>query len=358
MDLSKGRNMKRFLYYIIMGLMLLIPAWVAGQDDGQTDKEEIPIDPYRKESRSDDFWSIQVENDFFTQSGDRYYTNGIELSWMIVGEPPAWLRGLSMIFPAYRRGRGVNAVNYTIGHKMFTPEDVYAYNLVEDEQPYAGYLYTSFTLLSHITGGMVDEGAALEFTFGLVGPGAGGEEVQKSYHDLIGVEQSNGWDNQLENELVLGVSYSRMWRIIQPIAGSFQFGITPHMTLAGGNAYTFGAGGVMFRIGTHLDTDIGPPTIKPGFPGGAYFGGEHKANWYIYMGTESRIVGRNLFLDGNTFVDSHSVEKEYIVGDLQFGLVIHFARVRLSVSSMFRTKEYAGQGAESHYGAINLSFRF
>ena len=114
----------------------------------------------------------------------------------------------------------------------------------------------------------------------------------------------------------------------------------------------------MFRMGTHLDSDIGPPTIKPGFPGGAYFGGEQKTNWYFFAGTESRIVIRNIFLDGNTFSDSHSVDKEYIVGDLQFGVVWHFRRVRLAISNMFRTKEYVGQSSETNYGAINFSFRF
>ncbi len=310
------------------------------------------------ESDSDDFWCLQVENDYFTQSGDRYYTNGMELSWMVVGEPPAWLNGLSKIFPAYRKGRGVNAVNYSIGHKMFTPDDVYSTVLVPDEQPYAGYLYASFGLLSHITGGEVDSGANLEFTFGVIGPSAYGEEVQNSYHRLIGVEESLGWEYQLKNEPILGVSYSRMWRIVQPVTESLEFGMTPHFTVTGGNAYTFLAGGVMFRLGTNLKTDIGPPTIRPGFPGGAYFGGKHEMNWYLFAGTESRLVLVNIFLDGNTFEESHSVEKEYIVGDFQFGIVFHFKRARISIANMFRTKEYVGQKAETHYGAINISFRF
>ena len=300
----------------ILIMLTILPVFVWGEisDEETADQKET-------ESRTDDYWSIQIENDVFTRSGDKHYTHGMQLSWMVVGDPPNWLKGLSQIFPAYRKGRGINAVVYTIGHKMFTPEDVESEELVEDEMPYAGYLYGSVTLLSHITGGIVDKGAALEFTLGIVGPDAGGEAVQNNFHDFIGVERSNGWEHQLNNEIALGVSYSRMWRVVQPITDTLQFGVSPHLTATVGNVYTFGAGGVMFRMGTHLDSDIGPPTIKPGFPGGAYFGGEQKTNWYFFAGTESRIVIRNIFLDGNTFSDSHSVDKEYIVGDLQFGVV-------------------------------------
>jgi lipid A 3-O-deacylase len=50
-------------------------------------------------------------------------------------------------------------------------------------------------------------------------------------------------------------------------------------------------------------------------PGAAYFqtpkGG---FGWCLFASFEGRAVARNIFLDGNTFTDSHSIDKKTFVG--------------------------------------------
>jgi len=167
-----------------------------------------------------------------------------------------------------------------------------------------------------------------------------------------------GWDNQLKNELGLLVSYSRIWNIIQPGPGFLEIGISPHLTGTLGNIYTHAAGGVMFRLGNNLRASFTPPNIRPGFPGISYFNPSPRFNWYLFFGHESRIVFRDIFLDGNTFADSHNVEKELLVGDHQFGLALHKNNFRIALSNMLRTKEFASQDTLTQYGALNLSFTF
>ncbi len=70
------------------------------------------------------------------------------------------------------------------------------------------------------------------------------------------------------------------------------------------------------------------------------------------------MVGRNIFLDGNSYQNSHSVDKKYLVGDLQAGLVITFKRVRLAFTNIFRTNEFHGQNEADEFGSISASFRF
>jgi hypothetical protein len=167
-----------------------------------------------------------------------------------------------------------------------------------------------------------------------------------------------GWDNQLSNEPTLGISYARLWSIIQPGPGSLQFGIIPHLTAQLGNVYTYGAGGVIFRLGNNLRTSFSPPTIRPGFPGVCYFRSSQSFSWYLFGGHESRWVFKDIFLDGNTFKDSHSVKKENLVGDYQFGLSLHKGRLRVSLSNVYRTKEFEEQKELTRFGALNLSFSF
>lgn len=304
------------------------------------------------------FTSVQLENDFFADSGDRYYTHGTQLSVLKKQAPPDWLFTLSELIPLYVEGSQLNLVNYRLAQKIFTPDDTEATALVSDERPYAGYLYAGVSLISQIySSDNVDHGNMAEFTLGVVGPSAMSEQSQKNFHNLVGIDSPNGWDNQLEDEAALGVSYTRFWRLVQPMNGGLETGVNPHMTLTLGNVYTYGAGGVMFRLGERLKSDWSPPTIGPGFPGVSYFRSRGASSWYFYMGFESRLVGRNLFLDGNTFKESHSVDKETLVGDMQFGFVYTLDNWRIAFSNMIRTREYVTQQDNMHYGAVNISYR-
>jgi len=114
----------------------------------------------------------------------------------------------------------------------------------------------------------------------------------------------------------------------------------------------------MFRLGRNLRRDLSPPNIRPGFPGVTYFQNGLQSSWYFYLGFESRLVLRDIFLDGNTFTDSYSVEKEKLVGDMQYGLVYIFDDMRISISNMTRTDEFTTQEKITRYGAITLSFRY
>jgi len=314
-------------------------------------------EPNNRDTFNNEYWSIQLENDFLASSGDRYYTHGTSVSLLLIEDPPGWLKRVAQLFPTYETDGIINGVNYSIGQKIFTPEDTDSRAIIENDRPYAGYLYACAALLSRVRRNrFFDIGNLLEFTIGTVGPLAIGEQAQTSFHDLVGIDKPQGWNNQLRNEPALGVSYSRFWRVVQPLGDSFDIGVSPQLTASLGNIYTYVAAGVIFRLGTGLANDLSPPNIKPGFPGIAVFVIEDQHSWYFFVGAETRIVGRNIFLDGNTFQESHSVEKEPVIGDYQFGFVYRVGNLRLSFSNMFRTKEYTTQKDEAWYGAVNISF--
>ena len=69
-------------------------------------------------------------------------------------------------------------------------------------------------------------------------------------------------------------------------------------------------------------------------------------------------MGHNIFLDGNTWKNSHHVDKKPLVGDLQAGVVISWGRFRGSFTNVFRTREYYGQSEKDEFGSINLSVLF
>lgn len=308
------------------------------------------------DSVKEEYWSIQLENDFFARSGDRYYTHGTEVSRTVIGDRAQWLEDVATFLWVFDSDGEVNGINYRIGQKIFTPDDIESTDLVVNDRPYAGYLYISAAILSSVSQKTnIEVGNLFEVTLGIVGPSAKAEEVQSGFHDLIGIDKANGWDNQLNDELALGVSYTRFWKQVNPI-GTLNYGMTPHINLVLGNVYTYAATGIMFRFGTHLNNDLAPPNIRPGFPGLSLFQPNLQSNWYFFAGMEGRAVARNIFLDGNTFSDSHSVDKKPLVADFQYGFVFRTGKMRFSISNMIRSKEFEGQQDETRFGAVNISF--
>ncbi len=309
---------------------------------------------------SESFFSVQYENDLFTpNSADRYYTSGLQLTSLKKTKPPEWLADVSSWTPFYQQGSDLNMLQYSLGQKIFTPEDIAASELQKNDRPYAGYLYFGISVLSRFKHAKnYDVGNQFEITLGIVGPASLSEQSQKYVHKLTGSNDPNGWDNQLNNELAVGLSYSRFWRFSHSITDSLSFGVNPQVSGAVGNVYTYAASGFMLRLGSDLKRDLSPPNIRPGFPGVIYFDGRKKSSWYIYLGFEGRLVLRNIFLDGNTFTDSHSVEKEILVGDMQYGFVYMFDTIRIAFSNMIRTDEFKLQKEKTQYGAINVSWRY
>ncbi len=303
------------------------------------------------------YWSVQVENDVFGTSTDRFYTNGVQFNYIQRDKTITWLEKLVDKLPLFVRtdtkGRG-----YAFGQKMFTPEDTQTTELIENDRPYAGWLYGSASVAS-LMKNTADYRKinAVEFTLGIVGPSSLGEQAQNGFHDLIGVPHANGWDNQLRDELGLVVTYVRKSEHFRYMKSGFEYSWSPHKVLALGNVYTYAGGGMMLRFGKNLRNDIGPPNISPGFPGNAFFNPTKEgSSWYLFAGIEGRAMTRNIFLDGNTFKDSHSVDKKPLVVDLQYGIAYQRGKVRISYSQVLRSKEFYGQKDESLFGAVNISY--
>ncbi|MCU7845657.1 MAG: lipid A deacylase LpxR family protein [Candidatus Thiodiazotropha sp. (ex Monitilora ramsayi)] len=301
------------------------------------------------------FWSIQLENDLWGSGDDRFYTHGTEISYASVDTPPKFLTSLSDSLPFYRKG-GFEIHGYSLGQTIFTPEDIEQETLVEDDRPYAGWLFLDMGI-AHLYEDQGDREKinGLILTLGVVGPISLAEQVQRGIHRLTGSDNPRGWDNQLENELGINLTYLRKWRRLFPLQSSRSFELSHHGGLTLGNVYTYASLGVMARWGTRLKNDIGPPTISPGFPGIPAFRPDPTFNWYLFAGVEARAMARNIFLDGNTFRDSHSVDKKPLVGDLQFGFAFHFNDTRIAFSHMIRSREFEGQSDPAQYGAINIT---
>ena len=193
----------------------------------------------------------------------------------------------------------------------------------------------------------------------MVGPASLAEQSQKFVHKVIGADQPQGWDTQLHNEPGIVLTSRRSWHSLTASPStSTRLDLTPHIGAALGNVFTYANTGLTLRFGERLPDDFGPPRIQPGPPGGADFSLVSDFGWYLFAGIEARLVARNIFLDGNTFRDSRSVDKIPLVGDLQYGIVLDWPSIRLSYTHVLRSREYRTQSGRDDFGALSLSVKF
>lgn len=263
--------------------------------------------------------------------------------------------------PVFSR-RGHLRTSYAIGQSIFTPEDITRKDLVEDERPYAGWLYAAVGLISdhRVRDGSLQSKRldSLELNVGVVGPASLTEETQSMVHRIVGSPQPKGWRNQLHNELGIMLVYDRQWQA-QYLSEVWGLGVdlTPHVGGTLGNVMTSLSCGATLRFGRDLPSDYGPPSIRPSLPGSGFFRPTQSFGWYLFVGLEGRFVAHSIFLDGNTFRSSHSVDREPWVGDVQAGLVLTWDDVRLSFTNIFRSDEFVGQKTSTEFGSISLSLR-
>ncbi|MGE4313722.1 MAG: lipid A deacylase LpxR family protein [Pseudobdellovibrionaceae bacterium] len=309
-------------------------------------------------SKRDKILTFEIENDSIGGKGtDRNYTSGVRASYFdINADVPTWAGRMLDTIPGY----DVNATTslyYSLGQNLYTPENIENPRQNPNDRPWAAWAYGS------VGASTLDDNHndIVELTLGMVGPAALGEDSQRFVHKFTNSPDPKGWDNQLKNEPGVILSWERRWPAMESVdVGDLHMTVTPSVGVTGGNIYTYASSGLYFQI-TPSDTiwqDV-PLRVRPAQPGtGFYEIPKDGFSWSVFGGVDGRAVARNLFLDGNTFADSHSIDKKTFVADFNAGASVTIGRTRISYTNVYRTKEFDGQDDSSVFGGISISRRF
>ena len=319
------------------------------------------VSAHAEDKKNNSYLSLSIENDNLGGGTDRYYTSGVRATWFDADiKVPPVIDILADKIPTFDFNNKT-ATFYTIGHNIYTPEYINIAAQSDEDRPWAAFLYGSVGLANITENGTapfhVDE---LEFTLGVIGPEALGEQTQKFVHKHVSNSpKPRGWRNQLNFEPGFMISWQR--RIPYAISHDFQnlnARIEPNFSVTLGNIRTNASAGATFVLGSskHQDT---PQRVRPAIPGtGVFFTEKNKLNWQLFAGIDARLVAHDIFLDGNTFSDSHSVDKKNFVGDISGGISFTFDDYRMSYTLNARSKEFNNQDTESVFGSITFTKRF
>jgi len=309
-------------------------------------------------------FSVVVENDSLSSGADRNYTSGVELGYVSPENcrVPAALDNAATPITQIISHADPSFWGLAIGQSIFTPENLQAKPAPPDQHPYAGWLYMQFAVAAEIKPnarqpiGHLD---TYELEIGVVGPWALGEQAQNSIHKLLGASSANGWDSQLHNELTFAASFDRRWNWGAhnvPLLAPLSFDVTPTAGATLGTLRDEIRAGLIVRIGNQLNGDYGPPRVRPSLASVEQFYNRRFA-WNIFAGAEGRAVGRDLFLDGNTFGPSAHVERIPYVADFQAGFSLSAGEWRLTYTYVWRTDEFKTQDHPQDFGSLSFSRR-
>lgn len=310
---------------------------------------------------------IFFENDLFGDT-DKYYTNAVQLTWLSNDlkqykddvRLPDWTIPVIRAIPFSQTPNSTHNVGILLGQYIYTPSDIQATSLINSDRPYAGFLFGGLALHSK-TDLMLD---TLEIVVGIVGPNAFAEFAQNTVHDMRNIPTAKGWDNQLHNEVAVRFSWQRKWRMYRSQAfDTFDYDLINHAGITLGNIRISGNVGGEIRFGYHLPYDFGSdviragagvstPAIKRSTKSRQSFG------THLFAGAQLEVVGHDIFLDGNTFKNSHSVEKENLVADFSAGLALNFDRYKFTYRHLYRTKQFTNQIQEQIIGSLTLTISF
>lgn len=345
------------LWALLAGTALALPAAGASASDCAS---TTPL-------RANGTFNLRVDNDVLGGLGqDQGYSNGFLMSWVspnlvdFHNDPclPPLVRRLNRHL-AFLQPDGFDEQNMTmgLGQLIYTPADKDATGLVPGDRPFVGALMLSLGYNAR----RGDHLRTSQLRFGLIGPTAGGKQVQDLVHGLIGDERFHGWSNQLHNEPALQFLHERRTRVARhERANGRAWDLTRHWGTSLGNFATYANAGAEWRYGLHLPDDFGTAPLRPAGENTSPVRRTTDAAWkaHVFLAFDARWVLRDITLDGNTFRASPSVDKRPLVADIGYGIAAYHGDWRFAFARYHRSREFRGQKDVPVYGTVTIGRSF
>ncbi|MBL7543283.1 MAG: lipid A deacylase LpxR family protein [Bdellovibrionaceae bacterium] len=302
--------------------------------------------------------AVYFENDSRSLGGpgsDQSYTNGFRASYIYAeNKLPLWaekpISGLKILDGTADHSK-LN-LGISLGHQIYTPNNIGESNLIPNDRPYAGWLYLG------VAANIKEEHSAqfFEVDLGIVGPSARGREVQNNVHDWISKYRAAGWDHGLKDEFTLQLSYQKRLKIY----AQKNFDLLPYYGMGVGNVLTAIHIGALGRFGTNLLDDFGPsrPSSNDGDSFISPMTADHprKISYYGLFGVRTNLIARSIFIDGNTFQSSHRVTRIPLTFDTELGFGVQILPFNIVWRFVTRSPEFEERKTFVSFASLNLVY--
>jgi hypothetical protein len=281
---------------------------------------------------------IVEENDFFAAQGDRFYTQGLQLSYEHFGKSPSeWPFGPR------------STTRWLLAQSMYTPSDITVDTLLTHDRPYGGWLHVGHEWRR----GDERRRQTVLADVGVLGPHAFAAEVQTAVHRRIGADQPQGWHLQLPDRLAL----TALYRADHTVTETRLFRAPLRLLLGGGatvgNVFDHLQSSATLTLGSLLDPlgELEPssPSLTPPARESARLGAT------LVLRSDIRYVMYNAFLDPRPPAAPLAISPLPWVLDLEAGVHVRLRAVQLQYLLVRRSSEFRPGDGGHIYGSLNLA---
>ena len=300
--------------------------------------------------------NFYVENDVYSGTDNQYSAGeSFTLLYYIPDEDYPIYNLLG-----YENKESYSYFTFSATSQIFTPSDISQTSLITDDRPYAGWFYTESTMHKAYK----DELRSLSLKVGILGPLSGAEHIQNNFHLLIGSPNVNGWDNQLKDEIGINLKYTQKYKLASVSTDYYESSLIPFGSCELGNVAINASVGFNARIGWNIPKDYGVSSIDIGADPGIPIYKEYKNmrlhpwSFSFNLTAATSAVARDIFLDGNTFRDSHHVDKETFVNYYGVGFTLRYKNFVFDFMEIHNSKQFKLQKKPHNVGTLIVSWLF
>lgn len=292
-------------------------------------------------------WSLALDNDGFvfwdppSQRSDWYYTHGMQLEAVLGRTPPGLDRAVC--------GEGAPEVGgcyltrVSVGQQIYTPANVFSSVPPPEDHPYGGLLYAEMAADRVDPDGLT----RLALRVGVTGGPSLGQPAHQGFHRWLGKAEPTGWEYQLPFEVAFALALHRTlaWSPMTAEA-PVSVALLPEWGATLGTLRTSADFGLALRLG------VNAPPVED-WQGSPRKGFHASAD----VGFQGEVVLRDLFLDGATFAESVSTERDIWVDRRRARLRVGVGGFSLEFSAIRVSPRFRAQPEPHTYGTIRLLVR-
>lgn len=301
--------------------------------------------PTTKSSLKNELSITSINDSYVPPFGDRYFTNGINITFSRI------IRG-RFLWKTFIDGQPTKSIiRYGIAHEIYTPKNITEHNPIAFDRPYAGFLFSNFTV---DTFWMSRHNLQLSLIVGLIGPKTRAGELQRWWHKLINYTQPEGWNNQIGNEPVVnfGFQYRRTLLLFQ------QIDMISTIGAEAGTGFNKLYTGATVRTGDFNPIDQSVVTASR--LGDGAVSNDNGSEWFLFLGINHSFVLHNTLIEGNLF---HPAKSGYIEQANFYLLALHtgFAystQIFTWKATLYRLSPEVADGDSHSYASLKMAVRF
>nr|WP_040495178.1 lipid A deacylase LpxR family protein [Fulvivirga imtechensis] len=293
---------------------------------------------------------FRYDNDLIFMT-DRYYTSGVNITYSRLIKPES---DFYKFFCSKKSDSSKLITHYDYGHKMFTPRKISEKDVEDFDRPYAGWHYVALRVQNFPNFNNTNK---YQIEVGLVGEVSGIGQFQEWWHDKLGIMQPKGWEHEIENELVINLTYNRLrsWGLIKGVD------IITDSGVKFGNGQNKLSQGATLRLGDfNTLNNSGFSESRVSFKRPKYNPVKDEIDEvFFFYGVTAHQVLSNIFIQGSLLSDDspHTEHLEEFVITRQWGIMLsnYYTTFYFTVHRI--SPEVVG-GRVHRFLSLNLSFRF